>query len=104
MKAISKKTLLCSLVIGVLGAASILAEGQGEPEQKVLEVWTWQHEPMINILNEQVIPSFEAKYPNVKVLYEQPGRTNGRVEDWRADGRVRWKIQPLSRWSAVRLP
>ena len=76
MKAISKKTLLCSLVIGVLGAASILAEGQGEPEQKVLEVWTWQHEPMINILNEQVIPSFEAKYPNVKVLYEQPGRTN----------------------------
>ena len=28
----------------------------------------------------------------------------GRVEDWRADGRVRWKIQPLSRWSAVRLP
>ena len=31
---------------------------------------------MINILNDEVIPSFEAKYPNVKVLYEQPGRTN----------------------------
>ena len=28
----------------------------------------------------------------------------GGVEDWRADGRVRWQFQPLSRWSAVRLP
>ena len=27
-----------------------------------------------------------------------------RVEDWRADGRGRWQFQPLSRWSAVRLP
>ena len=30
--------------------------------------------------------------------------SNSRVEDWRADGRVRWQFQPLSRWSAVRLP
>ena len=60
---IGKKTLLCGLVLSVLGAACILAEGQGEPEQVELEVWTWQHEPMINILNDEVIPSFEAKYP-----------------------------------------
>ena len=26
------------------------------------------------------------------------------VENWRADGRVRWQFQPLSRWPAVRLP
>ena len=31
-------------------------------------------------------------------------RVDGRVEDWRADCRVRWWLQPLSRWSAVRLP
>ena len=72
----SRRVTLCILVLGVLGAASICAEGQGEAEEKVLEVWSWQHEPMINILNEKVIPSFEAKYPNVKVRYEQPGRTN----------------------------
>ena len=60
---ICRKTILYSLVLGVFGAAFILAEGQGEPEQVELEVWTWQHEPMINILNNEVIPSFEAKYP-----------------------------------------
>ena len=32
----------------------------------------------------------------------QPLLDARRVEDWRADG-IRWKIQPLSRWSAVRL-
>ena len=34
----------------------------------------------------------------------QPKALASRVEDWRADGRVRWQFQPLSRWSAVRLP
>jgi len=64
------------LALLLIGGASLWADGQGEDEAKVLEVWSWAHEPMNGILNEKVIPSFEAKYPNVKVVYEIPGNTS----------------------------
>jgi multiple sugar transport system substrate-binding protein len=72
-----KRTVLVFvLVILVASAMVVWSEGQTESEEKVLVVWSWQHEPLEKIMNEKVIPSFESKNPNVKIDFETPGRTS----------------------------
>jgi len=75
------KRVACVFVFCFAAVLTISATGTGEEEETFsLEVQTWRHPPMEEIISNDVIPSFEAKHPNVNVVYDRPG-TSAELND-----------------------
>ena len=75
------KRVACVFVFCFVAVLTISATGTGEEEETFsLEVQTWRHPPMEEIISNDVIPSFEAKHPNVNVVYDRPG-TSAELND-----------------------
>ena len=73
------KSVVCTLVFLFATVLSVTA-GAEQEERITLEVQTWRHPPMEEIIENIVIPSFEEKYPHVTVQYDRPG-TSAELND-----------------------